>query len=146
MPGFLHDGYSCGGYVAEVPRLHEALVFAYRPATQQQRAAVHRALRDATDPKRAESLAAQAIVSQLIEWDLKRSDTKAAVPLTVESMLRVQPRLFDRLFAIVVGNEASDEKPGEKTAEQADDLERDLAAALACAAPEEFDAKNSKPG
>lgn len=143
--GYIHDGYTLPGYIAAAPRLHPSLQFTFRPILSQNRAVIFRQIASANDPRREESLAAQAVKAQLVEWDLK--DHKGEiVPIDVPAILRVQPRLMNRLFRIVMGDEAGDEDPNLSDEQRSDAVEAELAAALAGGTPEETAAKNSSAG
>lgn len=139
--GYIHDGYTLHGYVAAMPRLYPELRFTYRPVLSQNRAVIFRQIASMDDPRREESIAAQAIKAQLIDWDLKNHKGEAVAVETAE-ILRVQPRLMNRLFRIVMGDEPSDEDPLAAAAERDAQIESDLSAALAGCSPEEADSKN----
>ena len=143
--GYIHDGYTMAGYIAAAPRLYPALRFTFRPILSQNRAVVFRQIASANDPRREESLAAQAVKAQLVDWDLQ--DHKGeVVPIDVPSILRMQPRLMNRLFRIVMGDEAGDEDPHLSDDQRSDAAEAELAAALAGNSPEEAAVKNSSAG
>lgn len=143
--GYIHDGYTVPGYIAASPRLHPALRFTFRPVLSQNRAVIFRRIANANDPRREESLAAQAIAAQLLDWDL-RDHKGEAVAIEASQILRLQPRLMNRLFRIVMGDEAGDEDPLLTDDARDQDAESELAAALAGCTPEEADAKNSSAG
>lgn len=141
--GFIHDGYSLSGFICEVPRLHPALRFKYRAILAQNRAIIFREMDKVleTDPRRAETISAEAMRAQLIEWDLKDKDGKP-VEITTSNMLRVQPALGVRLFRILMGREAPDEDPATVAQERDAEASQALALALTGAGPEDADAKN----
>ncbi|MEQ8788877.1 MAG: hypothetical protein RIC55_21375 [Pirellulaceae bacterium] len=143
--GYIHDGYTMHGYITAVPRLHPALRFTFRPVLSQNRAVIFRQIATADDPRREESLAAQAVKAQVIAWNLVNHHG-GSVPLEVSHILRMQPQLFNRLFRIVMGDEAGDEDPSIADEVRNRDVEADLAAALAGETPEEADSKNSPTG
>jgi hypothetical protein len=143
--GYIHDGYTMHGYITAVPRLHSSLRFTFRPILSQNRAVILRQIASANDPRREESLAAQAIKAQLIDWNLTNHRGEP-VPLEASHLLRVQPQLFSRLFRIVMGDEPSDEDPSVSDSVRDRDVESDLAAALAGVTPEETDEKNLSTG
>jgi len=143
--GYIHDGYTRRGYIAEVRLLHEALRFTYRPMLQQDRSVVMGAITQTKDLRKAESISAEIIKSQLAEWDLHDHES-SAVPLEVPNILRIQPSLFDRLLRIVLGGDGGDEDPDAGGSEQAEDAGQQLAAALAGTTPEELTEKNSGKG
>lgn len=143
--GYIHDGYTMSGFIAAVPRLYPALRFSYRPVLSQNRAVIFRQIASANDPRREESLAAQAIKSQLVGWDLKDQKDEP-VAIEVSNILRMQPRLMNRLFRIVMGDEPGDEDPALADEQRDGAAESELSAALAGATPEEADTKNSSTG
>jgi hypothetical protein len=143
--GYIHDGYTMSGYITAAPRLYPALRFTFRPVLSQNRAVIFRQIAGAGDPRREESLAAQAIKAQLVDWDLKNHQGQP-VAIEVSSILRVQPRLMNRLFRIVMGDEAGDEDPTLSDERRSASSEGELAAALAGLSPEEADAKNFTAG
>ena len=103
--GYIHDGYTRDGYIAEVPRLYPALRFKYRPLVAQERAIVYDQIEKA-DVKTAELHGAQSIFARVASWDLK--DSKGTtVKLSVESILRVQPQLEARVLSMVLGSQLS---------------------------------------
>jgi hypothetical protein len=143
--GYIHDGYTLPGYIAAAPRLYPALRFTFRPILSQNRAVIFRQIASANDPRREESLAAQAVKAQLVDWDLK--DHKGeVVPIDVPSILRMQPRLMNRLFRVLMGDEAGDEDPNLSDGQRSDAAEAELVAALAGCTPEEAAAKNYSAG
>ncbi len=113
LSAYIHDGYTMRGYVRGESRLHPSVRFTYRPLLTQDRAVVVRQISLARDPRQEERIAAQAIYGQLLDWDVvKVVDSSAqSVPLEVDELLRLQPRLFNRLLRIVLGDEACDEDP-----------------------------------
>ncbi len=113
LSAYIHDGYTMPGYVRGESRLHPSVRFTYRPLLTQDRAVVVRQISLARDPRQEERIAAQAIYGQLLDWDVvKVVDSSAqSVPLEVDELLRLQPRLFNRLLRIVLGDEACDEDP-----------------------------------
>ena len=141
--GYIADGYTLTAYLAEVPRLYPALRFTYRAVLAQNRAVIFREMDKAaeTDPRKAESISAAAMVAQLVSWDLV--DQKGeAVPISASNILRLQPTLGVRLFRVLMGREAPDEDPAIEAVERNEQSSAQLAAALAGKAPEEADVKN----
>lgn len=115
MAGFIDDGYTReDGFIAadkpkpnEQPRW-ESLTFTYRPATRlevvRHDAAVAVQLVDQySDPEasvRAEMLACEFVEKRLKAWNLKDRSGKP-VPITAESLSRVNAGVFGRLYRIV---------------------------------------------
>ena len=126
---YLHDGYTCAGYVQERRHLHPAVRFTYRPMLRQNRSVVFKRIRDDSDPKALDVVYARTIAGQIVEWDLTMPDG-APVPLTAEHILRLEPNLFDKLFNIVTGISVTDEDP-RWSEDQRSDFDAELDAALA---------------
>jgi hypothetical protein len=112
--GFIGDGYTEQGYIAEVPRLHPAMRFKFRPFLQEDRS---RLLNENDKLKAIQATANTAVklADKLIEWDLKDA---AGEPVTKDdkSIRRLKPALYMRLLGIVMGLDASDEDPDAKAA------------------------------
>ena len=68
--GYIHDGYTISAYISALPRLYPELRFSYRPVLSQNRAVIFRQIASIDDPRKEESIAAQAIKAQMIDWDL----------------------------------------------------------------------------
>lgn len=108
--GFIDDGYTLPGYIAAEPRLYPALRFQYRPMLAKERARVTEKILKHKDSAKAEEIAAETVVAHVSEWTLTNSKGEA-VKIAPENVLRMQPRLFDRLYSIVMGREAPDADP-----------------------------------
>lgn len=141
MQGYIHDGYTVDGYIAEVKRLHPHLRFTFRPMLIQERAVIIREIQKMDNPVKEETTAAQAISKRVTVWDLKDGGGKV-VELTTSKILRAHPALFSRLFQIVLGTVESDEDPEIAEADRNEQADRDLKAALAGDLPSEADVKN----
>jgi hypothetical protein len=106
---YIHDGYTQEGYIADVPRLHGALRFAYRPSLVEERSQ----LADLAARVRSQAYdryLATFIADKLVSWDLQDCNG-ADVPIAAESILRLQPELFGKLHGVVLGRQASDLDP-----------------------------------
>jgi hypothetical protein len=117
--GQIRDGYNERGYIAEVPRLHPAVRFEFRPMTLAERGLYIKAIGTLKKDNELRTYMAGCIKEHLTgqpPWDL-RNDKGEIVPLTVDELLRLKPRLFDRLFMIVSGEEAPDADPEAPPAE-----------------------------
>lgn len=148
VTGYIHDGYTIDGYVSAAPRLYPDLHFTYRPVLTQNRAVIYKEMQRTDDPRKSETVAAQAIKAQISSWNLVKQDG-SAVPLEVDDILRVQPYLMNRLFRIIMGDEAPDEDPCLTDTDHAAGGSMGIESALAGAGPEEREAaagKNSGTG
>lgn len=131
LSGMIEDGYEENGYIAEVPRLHPALRFRFRPMTSGERAAAMREMERALkspNPKMSEIISARMMASRVLEWDLKNGEGET-VPINEEMMLKVKPALSNKLYAItitaVIGSDEDPEadpkiKPAELDQAEAD--------------------------
>jgi len=142
ISGYIHDGQTRQGYIAEVPRLHPALRFTYRVMLGADRAVITDLI-GKSDPKRGETLAAEAIAKYVLSWDLK-NEKDESVPVEAKHVLRLHPALGGVLWSIVIGTRAPDALPDESDEESSRASEEAFRAALDGCSPEEHAAKNSK--
>lgn len=103
------DGYTEPGYIDPQPLLHGALRFSFRPMITEERAkllaAVENMSGDAYD-----RMAADMMAKKLVEWDLV--DAKGEpVPISARIVLRLKPALFNTLYKIMLGFDATDRDP-----------------------------------
>lgn len=141
---YIHDGYTRTGYVAEVPRLHPAIRFTYRPMLAVHRATAFNAIRAATAEK-SEEVVSKAIVGHVVEWDVV--DSKGGpVDLTVANAQRLLPPVRAALLNIITGDGPSDRDPEASEEEVDAEGERLLEAALSGRSLEETDLGNSDAG
>jgi hypothetical protein len=117
MPTYLSDGYSEKAFLRGVPKLHGALRFTFRPVLAENRADfVERNGR--LDAREQTRKAAELIKGQLVEWDL-RTPKGEVVPVSTDAILRLHPRLLDRLLWVVTGVEPWDDDDGMPAADAA---------------------------
>lgn len=138
MLSYINDGYTADGYIEEIPRLHQALRFTYRPVLPADRGIYMAEIEKAT-PRGKEEFRAEIIRRHVPSWDMKNGDE--AVPLHKAAILHVHPALFTRLYLIVMGYDAPDAQP-DATKLDTLDVAAQLDAALAGTTPVEADAKN----
>lgn len=114
---FIHDGYTKRGYIKANPGFHPAIRFVWRPALIQARSEWFAKLAQQTDAKAKDATVARFIASRLVSWDLTDEKGNAVVldgktpGQRAEIVLRMEPNLFDRLFAIVASQQPSDIDP-----------------------------------
>lgn len=109
--GYIADGMEIEGYIAEVPGLHVALEFRYRPTLPRTRARVCKQIGDA-EPERAEELSAAHMARSIVSWNLDCSEELNGQPkIHTQTLLQVQPVLNVKLFGIVIGNRPNDARP-----------------------------------
>lgn len=142
------DGYTEDAYIAAVPGIHGAFRFKYRPMLIEEQSALSFAGRE-MKPAAYDQKCGKEMAAKLVEWSLcdKRGEP---VPVSVRAVLMLKPRLFNRLFAIVLGNDASDPDPyaahdGELTATE-EQYESALSGRTVGEVRQERDEKNSVPG
>lgn len=143
---YIADGYEESGYLREEARLYPAVRFRYRPLLTEER---NRLLAEnAKLPAGgATRNTAKVLALKVRSWSL----TDAAgepLPVTVETVLRLRPALYERLLGVVFGYHSCDEDPEAKaTSEEkeqslADQLAADEQGITVGDAREERDAKN----
>jgi hypothetical protein len=141
-----NDGYTEKGYIAEAKGLHPALRFEFRPVLQSERATYIQAI-DELKPPQLKQAEAALVARHVTTWNL--GDAKGAPVAVSEAMLsRLKPKLFNRLFQIVMGEEAGDEDPQAAPVEGRglDLLEAIRQGTTPGLVRQEADAKNSSPG
>ena len=108
-PVYIPDGYTIDAYIAAVPRLHDAIRFKFRALPIIERTTIMKGIEAAPTPEHGETLCAEVIKRQVIEWDaVFRGDI---LPLDVNTMLHMHYNIFMTMFLIVVGRRASDPDP-----------------------------------
>jgi hypothetical protein len=105
----IDDGYDEPGFIAEVPRLFPALRFTYRPMLPEQRDFVLRQLNKLTPEQYSLRVCAE-IAARVKSWNAT-GRAGAVVPINVASVRTLWGPLFDRLFAVISGDMASDVDP-----------------------------------
>ena len=141
------DGYTEPGYVAELPGIHGAVRFKFRPMRAEVRSRVMDGMKEKKTAEQ-DAIVAKMLAEHVVEWDL--TDAKhQSVPRTVDTVRRLKPKLFYRLWDIVLGFDATDTDPawGDETLE---DHVEDILEVADSPAPigtvrEARDAKNSEP-
>lgn len=121
-PVAIRDGFTFHGYIAARECLHDELRFTYRPTAIQERREMFNKLRDKGGkfPERVES---QHMAAKLQSWSIA-DDQGEAIPIKGETVLLLLPPVYDRLLAILLGNDTSDIDP-EWPEESAADSEGD---------------------
>ena len=125
MASYISDGYTRDdGYIAAAPeesngeRLYESLEFTYRPATRMELIKLDAEVEIASkskefDPEsaiRAEKIACKFIASKILSWSLTSVGIHP-VPVSAESLERMNSYLFGNLYRIIRGSQTSDVKP-----------------------------------
>jgi hypothetical protein len=108
------DGYTEDGYLSEVPGIHEALRFTYRPMLLEERDVID-GRRGQIDAFSFAQLCVKHIKMRLRTWDNKGAPdadgVRQVLPLTEENVRTLRPHLSDKLYLIVTGSRASDQDP-----------------------------------
>jgi hypothetical protein len=123
----IRDGFTRRSFIKEVPGLHGELRFSYRPMLPEQRNAVRRLVSGEKGDK-GDVLLRTAIAEHLVDWSATDDDGRS-VKIGPEGVRRLPPALYDRLYLIVSGMDASDPEP-----DASDEEETGYAAALRKAA------------
>jgi hypothetical protein len=111
MASYIPDQYTEHGYIAERRNLHGALRFQFRPMLLDERSLFSQA-NIQNKPREQNRNIAKLLAEKIVCWDLKDAGKKdAPLAITIDNMLRLQPALFDRLFGIIMGNDAFDDDP-----------------------------------
>lgn len=131
MSDYIDDGYEEQGYIAADEGVHGPLEFTYRPILPGQRDRVNQFIR--RDPANYEAFheaARKALAgtkdapARLLTWSLTDRGGQP-VAITEVHVGRIKPRLFDKLWLILIGELASDRKPGADGERTKVDLEAD---------------------
>lgn len=101
---FIDDGYTHEACLQESPGVHDQVVFTFRPIPHEQQALIAQAVARHTSAAAATELLAEVIAAHLTSWNLP-SDITANV---VNSLA---PPLFDKLYATITSQRASDPLP-----------------------------------
>jgi hypothetical protein len=107
MAGYIPDGFTASIYLAEIPRVYEAVRARYRPLLAEDRAEFL-AQEERLAPRQRERAGAKMLEAQLVDWDL-HDDQGQPLPVKVDVILRLQPLLRRRLSLIVLGLDSGDE-------------------------------------
>lgn len=112
--GFIDDGYTEQGYIAQLDNVHPALEFEYRPALVKLADKITGLIQgERPDYERFIDAAAKAMAREpglLKSWSLR--DAKGnAVQITEANLQRVRNLLFHKLWMIVAGQSPSDRRP-----------------------------------
>lgn len=114
----IDDKYTRDGYIAPVERLHDELVFRYRPMLPEFVEDLEQSI-EKKSPKDATLLVAKAVARQLIEWSELDASGKP-LPFEFENVRRLPYLMLVRLRRIVTGQIASDLRPDATSAETSD--------------------------
>lgn len=105
----IRDGFTRTSFIKEVPGLHGELRFSYRPMLPEERNALRRVIGEAAGDK-GNMLLQAALTKHLVDWNAT-DDQGDAVKISQDGVRRLPPALYDRLYLIVSGIDASDPLP-----------------------------------
>lgn len=142
------DGYTESGFIKAIPGLHGDLRFEFRPFLVEERSRLLRKLENLAQEKQ-DAIVAKTFTERLKSWDLK--DRKGeAVKVSLNAARRLKPQLFYRLWAILLGTDASDVDPEWEAEHILEEAESEIEAADGPApvgvVKELAAEKNSEPG
>jgi hypothetical protein len=125
-----NDGYERGGYIAEVPGLHMAIRFRFRPLTAPAVADASDKIRRATTPGKGEELAAALVAKRVVSWNFSDDEGKE-LKITAETCSRQVAALKNRMLQIVLGYDPGDADPEGPKPEDSKSAEEEMDAVLA---------------
>lgn len=104
------DGYTLDGYIAAKPGFWDAMEFTYRPATHAERVAYEDGIKQSTGAKKS-LVMCEAIARHVKSWN-ETDEAGKAIGCTAATVGMVKNSwLADRLYNIITGWEANDERP-----------------------------------
>lgn len=144
-----NDGYTRAGYIEAVPRLHDELVFEYRPMIPEEVEQLNAAI-DRTNPIQCIHRIAAAVLKRLVSWS-EVDEKGAPVPLSFEAVRCLPYPMLSNLRRIIEGTMPSDLRPGAPPeSDEASDYAKSLDAVVSGKAPGldqlVSDQKNSQTG
>lgn len=123
MPTFISDGFTLDGYVIDPTAkddqsaLFDPFSFVYRVATRMEvvrhDAETEKLSRKIDDPDAAvkfERASCEFVARHIVSWEIKDKDGND-VPVNQDSVSRLQPYLFGRIYTIIRNTAVSDPKP-----------------------------------
>lgn len=134
LKAFIQDGYTRTAYFAET-RMYPAINITFRPMLVSDQALIYDQIAKQTDARKRQELAAATMQQYLIDWDIEGISHEST-----RDILKLQPKLFTRMFDVIAGEEAGDPNPD--STESVDLSERLLRDTLANANSEEAQVKN----
>lgn len=104
---FIPDGYTLSRRIKRVRGLHGSLEFAFRPLIAEERDEFRQTYKGS--PSNQMNAALRALLAgQIVSWDAKDPKTGLALPVNAETVRRLHPVVYDKVYFIVCGDE-----PGE---------------------------------
>lgn len=118
----IEDGYTEAGYIKESKGLYPELRFTYRPMLHAERDAIASQIGTKT-PEQVSVIFVAAARHRIVSWTATHGGN--TLEIMDENIRRLRPSLFDRLYNIIAGAQASDPDP--KASEDARQGEADAA-------------------
>lgn len=118
----IRDGQTKCGYIEAMPKLHDGLMFEYRPMLSETLEAVESAAVK-TDGSKGAQLVIMEVTKHLVSWS-EENDKGEALPIEFDTVRKLWPSmLFNRLYRIISGQTVTDEVPGSSNNDIEDRLE-----------------------
>lgn len=103
---YISDGYTEHGFIKDMPGLHQALRFDFRPMTVADRDD-WQSITDGEVPAEQAKITSRVISKKIIKWNLKDHQGQP-IPVSSDAITRLKPALYVRLVAIISGSGPSD--------------------------------------
>ena len=150
LTSFIHDGFTCKGYIDGMEGVYPDASFTFRPALSQERA-VGESKIVSSPAKESESVVAQTIARHVTEWDLLKaktldSDELVPVELKLADILRVPQSLTFQIYNTIMGNRSPGSPPGVNPETIGDQIDTEYDAMMSETSVEETEVKNSEKG
>lgn len=140
IKGIINDGYTEKAYLSEVAGIHPEVRFKFRPMLIERFLDMEEAFQREKSLKVKRQISATYLEEQLVEWDL-RDDKDQVVSIKAPLLIRLKPLLYNKIFAIVVGDAATEQDPTWDDEERTEDVKKRLAM-FSNETPESTDPKN----
>lgn len=140
------DGYNQEFFLKSVPNVHTDVRGTFRPALHAERYAINEEIQKRKSGP-ASRFMCEVISKYVRAWNIKGQDG-SALPITVENIVRVKPKIIERLYAMIAGWDGGDVDEGAapNQAEAELGLEAVLLGVSKQVAREASDEKNSASG
>ena len=109
----IEDGYTRGGYIEPIPRLHQGMYFEYRPMLPEEVADFHVAIdrAAATGGRGTNGVICQRLADHIKAWSEVQPKSGEKLPIKAETIKRLPPALLMDLRGIVQGSRATNLPP-----------------------------------
>jgi len=134
LKAWINDGYTRTAYF-DATRMYPAVTITYRPMLVSNQAVIYDQISKQTDPRKRQEIAAAAIKAYVCDWSIDGISHE-----NTGDILKIQPKLFTRIFDCISGEEGGDPHPDSN--ESIANSERLLEEALMGGRRDEGDIKN----